>query len=705
MAMTTSTLDTLFRPTSVAIFGASDDPARISGRPLRYLLEAGFTGPIYPINPNRTHVQGVPAYASLADVPGVPDVALVAVPAGLTEQAIRDCVAKGVKGAVIFSAGYAEAGAEGLAVQDRVAAIARAGGVRLLGPNCLGVFNPQIGFFGTFTQSLDREMPKPGPLGIVSQSGAYGSHIAYLARKRGMGINYWITTGNESDVDVSECLEWMAGQDDIKVIMAYVEGVRDGDRFRNALDLARRNRKPIIMMKVGRSEVGARAASSHTASLAGADAIYDGLFRQYGVHRAATTEEQLDVAYACTRGIYPAGNKLGVVTLSGGAGVLISDAAERYGMDVAPMPAAAQATLQALLPFATVTNPVDTTAQALNDMTLLARNIEVMLEQGGYDALIGFFSTVPNTRTLSGPLRKAIQDGCARFPGKLIALEMVADPEVVAEYESAGFLVFEDADRGVAALAALARLSRAFDRAPDDTVALPGAATIPAGALSEVAAKRLLGAAGIPFLTEVVAADAKAAADAADAIGYPVVLKILSPQIEHKTEIGGVLVGVADRAGVEAGFATVLGRAATHRPDAVIEGVLVAPMAQRGVEVIVGVSRDPVFGPAVMFGLGGVHVEVLKDVTFRLAPFGLAQARAMIDEIRGRALLSGVRGAEPSDVEAVARLLVDASRFAAAHRDDVETIDLNPVVVLPAGQGVVALDALVVPRDAGPLAG
>ena len=320
-----SSIDTLLRPRSVAIFGASDDPARISGRPLRYLLEAGFAGPIYPINPNRATVQGVTAYASLADVPQVPDVALIAVPASLTEQAVRDCVDKGAKGAVIFSAGYAESGEDGLAVQRRVADIARAGGLRLLGPNCLGVFNPQIGFYGTFTQSLDKELPSAGPLGIVSQSGAYGSHIAYLARRRGMGINYWITTGNEADVDVSECLEWMAGQEDVKVIMAYVEGVRDGARFRRALALARRNRKPVVMMKVGRSEIGARAASSHTASLAGSDAIYDALFRQYGVHRAETTDEQLDVAYACLRGIFPEGDKLGVVTLSGGAGVLISD--------------------------------------------------------------------------------------------------------------------------------------------------------------------------------------------------------------------------------------------------------------------------------------------------------------------------------------------------------------------------------------------
>jgi acyl-CoA synthetase (NDP forming) len=693
-----TSLDALFRPRSVAILGASDDATRISGRPVRYLIEGGFKGGIYPVNPNRETVQGLKAYKTLADVPEVPDVALLAVPAALTEQAVRECVEKGVKGAVIFSAGYAESGEDGLAMQGRITDIARAGGLRLLGPNCLGIFNPQIGFFGTFTQSLDKEMPGPGPLGIISQSGAYGSHIAYLARKRGIGINYWITTGNEADVDVAESLEWMAGQPDVKVIMAYVEGVRDGERFRRALELARANRKPIVMMKVGRSAIGAQAASSHTASLAGSDAIYDALFRQYGVHRATTTEEQIDVAYACSRGIFPKGNKLGVVTLSGGAGVLISDAAERNGLDVAPMPEAAQKILKELLPFATVVNPVDTTAQALNDMNLLAKNIEVILDQGGYDALIGFFSTLPMTRTLSGPLRNAIAKGCEKFPDRLIAMSMIGDADAVAAYEASGFLVFEDSDRAVAALAALTKFAQAFDRVG---TAKPVTAATPIGgdALSERAAKQLLGKAGIPFLDERMATDAKAAGAAADAIGYPVVLKIVSPDIEHKTEIGGVLVGMADRAGVERGFATLMQRAAQHRPDAAIEGVLVAPMAKKGVEVIVGVSRDPVFGPAVMFGLGGVHVEVLKDVTFRLAPLGRDEAVRMIDEIRGRALLSGVRGAAPSDVDALADLLVNISDFAAAHRDDIETIDLNPVLAWPKGEGVVALDALVVPRQ------
>ncbi|MCO5070819.1 MAG: acetate--CoA ligase family protein [Rhizobiaceae bacterium] len=690
-------LDALFRPRSVAILGASDDPNRISGRPIRYLLSGGFKGPIYPVNPNREVVQGLKAYKSLDELPQTPDVALFAIPAGLTEQAIRECVAKGVKSAVIFSAGYAEMGESGLEMQTRIAETARAGGMRILGPNCLGVFNPQIGFFGTFTQSMDREVPGPGPIGIVSQSGAYGSHIAYLARKRGIGINYWITTGNEADIDLAESLEWMAAQDDVQVIMAYVEGVRDGERFRRALALAQARRKPVIVMKVGRSEIGAKAASSHTASLAGSDAIYDALFRQYGVHRATTTEEQIDIAYACARGIFPKSNRLGVVTLSGGAGVLISDAAERYGMDVAPMPEAAQATLKSLLPFATVVNPVDTTAQALNEMDLLANNMEVILDQGGYDALIAFFTTVPNTRTLSGPLRDAIAKGCERFPDRLIALEMVADEDVVREYEAAGFLVFEDADRAVAALAALARFNQSFDRAQTPRE-VTMAAAVGQESMSEHAAKELLGRAGIPFLRETIVVDAEAAVEAAGAIGYPVVMKIVSPDIEHKTEIGGVLVGVSDADGVRGGFETLIQRAAKHRPDAILEGVLIAPMAKQGVEVIIGVSRDPIFGPAVMFGLGGVHVEVLKDVTFRLAPFSRDEAVRMIDEIRGRAMLSGVRGAAPSDVGALADLLVRISDFAAAHREDVETIDLNPVVVLPEGQGAVALDALVVPR-------
>jgi acyl-CoA synthetase (NDP forming) len=694
-----SSLNLLFKPRSVAILGASSDPNRISGRPLRYLLEGKYSGGIYPVNPKRDEVQGVKAYPTLASLPEVPDVVIMAVPASITLQAVEDCIALGVPAAVIFSAGYAESDKDGAALQEQITVRARAGGRRLVGPNCLGVFNSEIGFFGTFTQSLDRDKPGPGPVGIISQSGAYGSHIAYLARKRGIGVRYWITTGNEADVDVAESLEWMATQSDIAVIMVYVEGVRDGARFRAALDLARRNRKPVIMMKVGRSEVGARAASSHTASLAGEDAIYDGLFAQYGVYRATTTEEQLDVTYACARGIFPKGNKLGVVTLSGGAGVVISDAAERHGLDVAPMPMSAQKVLKELLPFATVGNPVDTTAQALNDMSLLSRNMDVILDQGGYDMLIGFFSTLPTTRTLAGPLKTAISEGCARFPDRLVAMAMIGDEETVREYEASGFLVFEDAERAVQALAALTQISAAFDATPAPTPTALKAPPLAAAALSERAAKALLAAARLPFLEEHLAIDAGAAVQAANEVGLPVVLKIVSPDIAHKTEIGGVIVGLNTSAEVAQGFAELTDRAARLRPDAHIEGILVAPLAGDGVEIIAGTSRDPVFGPAVMFGLGGVHVEVLRDVTFRLAPFDFAEAKAMINQIRGRALLDGVRGEPPSDVDALAKMLVQLAAFADVHSEDIQNIDLNPVLVRTHGQGVVALDALVEPSN------
>jgi len=688
-------LDHLMSPDSVAIIGASSDPNRISGRAVRYLLEGDYTGRIYPVNPKRDEIQGLKAYPVLAELPEVPDVALLFVPAAGTEQAVRDCVAAGVKAAIVCSAGYAESGDEGRALQDRIVEVARAGGLRLLGPNCLGIFNSSVGFFGTFTQSLDRDKPAPGPVGIVSQSGAYGSHIATLARMRGLGVTYWMTTGNEADIDVAEALEWMAGREDVKVIMAYVEGVRDGSRFRAALDLARRNRKPVVMMKVGRSEVGARAASSHTASLAGSDAIYDALFRQHGVYRATTTEEQVDVAYACAGGVFPKGDTLGVVTLSGGAGVLISDAAERNHLDVAPMPAEAARVLQELLPFATVDNPVDTTAQALNDMSLLSRNMEVMLEQGGYDMLLGFFSTLPMTRTLAVPLKQAIMAGCERYSDRIVALEMIGPEDMIRDYEAAGFLVFEDADRAVQALGALAWIARAWDRPEEGGAALPAAAGLRPGALSEHASKALLRDAGLPLPLETLATSAREAAMAAR--GGRVVMKIASPDILHKTEMGGVIVGVDGSEAAGEAYDTLIASAADKAPDARIEGVIVAPMAPEGIEAIVGVSRDPVFGPAVMFGLGGIHVEVLKDVSFRLAPFGPSEARAMVDEIRGRALLDGVRGAAGADLSALTDLLVWVSEFAAANAGSLETIDLNPVRLMP--DGLVILDALVVGSD------
>ncbi|MEM9682152.1 MAG: acetate--CoA ligase family protein [Pseudomonadota bacterium] len=686
----------------MAILGASDNPNRIGGRPLRYLHDGGFKGGIYPVNPNRETVQGLKAYASITDVPEAADVALLAIPAAATEDAISACAKKGVGAAIIFSAGYAELGADGAAIQDRIYETASRAGMRILGPNCLGVFNSALGFYGTFTQSLDRGVPESGSIAVISQSGAYGSHLAYLANKRGMGVKYMITTGNEADVEMAEVLRYLADDPDVSVIMAYAEGVREPDRFRAALAKAHAAKKPIVFMKVGRSDVGARAAVSHTASLAGSDAIYEALFREFGVHRAQTTDEQLDVAYACARGVYPAGGKLGIVTLSGGIGVQMCDAAERFGLDVSPMPAAAQKKLKDLLPYAAVENPVDTTAQALNDMSLLAKNFEVMLEEGGYHAILGFFGGVPATRTLADPLKEAILRGTERFRDRLMVLEMVADRDTIKSYEDAGFLSYEDGDRAIASIAALKNIREAHERPLSAPPPIVKAEALPSGRLSEHAAKQLLREAGVPVLDERLVQDADTAVSAAGDVGLPVVMKIVSPDIQHKTVIGGVIVGVETETAVREAHDLLRERARASAPKAHVDGVLVAPMAPKGIEAIVGVQNDPLFGPMVMFGLGGVFVEVFKDVTFRMAPFDRDEALRMTAEIKGRALFDGVRGAARADIGALADLLVAVGDFAATHAETIESIDLNPVVVFEKGRGVVALDALIESRAPTP---
>lgn len=697
--LATDTLTPLFCPRSVAIIGASDDPTRISGRTLRYLIEGGFKGEIFPVNPTRATVQGLKAYASIEQLHEAPDVAIVAVSSRLTAAAVRECASKGVKAAVLFSAGYAETGGDGAGAQDELLTAARATGMRVLGPNCLGLFNSALGFYGTFSGTLEHGMPFPGPISVVSQSGAYGAHLAYLLRERRLGVRYCVTTGNEADVDLGESLLWLARQPDVGVIVAHAEGIRDGATFVEALRLAHENRKPVIFMKVGGSAAGSRAAASHTAALAGADAVYDGVFQQYGVHRARSIDEQLDVAYACARGALPRGNRLGVITVSGGGGIHICDAAERHALDVAPMPDTAQRRLKEMLPYAAVANPVDATAQAVNDMSVLERYLETMLAEGGYDSLIGFFTTVAGAAPFAEPLRQTILRATRGYGDRLIVLCMLADAEIVRTYEDSGFLVFQDVDRAVAAIAALTRLSSVLGRKLAPRMAAEaGTARLPAAPLSELEAKRLLAAAGIPMLPERLVASAEEAVDAGDAVGYPVAMKIVSPAIVHKTEIGGVLLGVQDASAAHEGFQTLWDRGRKAAPDARIDGVLVSPMAGKGVETIIGVQTDPTFGPMVMFGLGGVFVEVFKDVTLRLAPFDEEEALRMIREIKGYALLEGVRGAAPCDITAVARALVAVGRFAAAHANELESIDINPFLVLPEGQGAVALDALIVNR-------
>ena len=363
--MTAHPLTPLLAPSSVAIFGASNDPTRISGRSLRYFREAGYKGGLYPINPTRDTVQGLKAFPDVAAVPGSVECAVIAVPANLAIEAMESCVVKGVKAVVMFTAGFAEIGPEGRAMQTRITEIARDGGIRLCGPNCLGLFNMRIGHTPTFSSFLEEGPTPAGPLGMVTQSGAFGTHLLALAARRGIQVGVWLSTGNEADVSVADGISFLADDPDTKAIACYVEAIKDGAAFAEAVARARANGKPVIAMKVGSSTVGAAAAASHTASLAGADAVYDAAFRQLAVERAKTPEDLINIAYACTRGRLPSSRRLAVMTMSGGAGVLMADASEEGGLDLTPLSDEAQKEVIGWVPFAAARNPVDVTAQVL----------------------------------------------------------------------------------------------------------------------------------------------------------------------------------------------------------------------------------------------------------------------------------------------------------------------------------------------------
>jgi acyl-CoA synthetase (NDP forming) len=689
-----ASLDPLLRPRSVAIVGASDDPLRIGGRPIAYMKQQGFAGPLLPVNPNRAVVQGLPAFSTVEALPLVPDVAIIAVPGEAAIAAVDALGGRGCPATVVFTAGFAEVDAAGEAAQARLVAAATRHGMRLLGPNCLGAFNAAVGFYAIFSSSFENGWPTPGRIGIASQSGAFGTHLFSAARDRGLGTPVLLTTGNEGEVTLGDAIGWMAASDGIDVIAAYAEGIRDGEGFVAALDLARRNRKPVVLMKVGASSLGREAAKSHTASIAGDDAVTQAVLDEFAVVRARTTDELLDIAYAATRRIYPARNTLGVVTISGGAGVLISDAAEAAGLPMPPMPAAAQARLKALIPFCAPRNPVDCTAQVFNDMAMVGRFAASMVEDGGYASVLAFFTQVGASASTAPALRaqlKAVRDA---HPDRLWVLSVLAPDAMVREYEADGFLNFADPHRAVAAIAAMGRFGTAFATAPPAAPRLP-AVELPATAPSEAAAKRLLAAAGIPAVPERACGDADMAVAAAEALGFPVVAKILSADIPHKSEIGGVLLNLDSAEAVRAAHATLLERAARHAPAARVEGVLVAKQIVGGTEMALGILRDPVFGPVAMVGLGGIFIEVLRDVVFRRCPFDAAEALRMLRRLKGFPLLDGARGRPVADLAALAAALAALSAFAAAAGPRLLSVDVNPLLVLPAGQGAFAADAVL----------
>ncbi|QEK90884.1 CoA-binding protein [Achromobacter insolitus] len=696
-------LSRLFDPQGIAIVGASATPGKIGAMPITLLLQHGYSGRIIPVNPRADIIAGLPALPGLDALDDAVDLAILAVPAAHAAQALERARPGQVGAAVVFTSGFSETGTDGAAQQERLCTIALERGIRLLGPNCLGFMNVRRNVYATFSPAPANGVVAPGGIGMVSQSGAFGAYAYSMARERGLGLSHWISTGNEADIDVADCIEWLARDTDTRVIMAYMEGCRDGAKLRRALAAARNADKPVVVTKIGRTQAGAQAAASHTAALAGDDAVYDALFRQYGALRARTIEEFFNLGYALdTWKRPPQGRRLGIFTISGGVGALMADEAADTGLAL-PEPAAdAQARLLQRVPFASGRNPVDVTGQAVSEPGLLLATADDMLADGRYDALAVFLAAAGSSEALWPTFETFARQMQARHPGVPLAISALFPPARRRELERLGCLVFPDPSAAIRTIGAVAGLGSG--PAPGVVEASP--ATADAGALplldtyNEVQAMELLRQAGLPASPCVLAGDADAAVRAAASLGAACVLKVVSPDITHKSDVGGVKLNVQGDDALRSAYADILAAVRQHRPDARIDGVLVAPMAPKGVECIAGVHCDPVFGPVVMFGLGGVFVEVLKDVSFRLAPFGRDDALAMIREIKGYALLQGARGAPPCDIGALAEALAALSRFAHARRADFSSVEINPLLALPEGQGVVALDAVVIRADA-----
>ncbi|MGQ3069983.1 MAG: acetate--CoA ligase family protein [Ferrovibrionaceae bacterium] len=698
-------LHPVFVPQSVAVVGASSDPDRIGGRLLRFLIESGFAGAVYPVNRSgAAEIQGLPAFASVSAIPGSIDQAVIVVPEAGVEAALRDSIAKGVRCVLVLTSGFAEIGPEGRAQQDRLAAMCRAAGVRMLGPNSLGLLNVDTRYFATFSTVLYGLQPKPGTISLATQSGAFGSCAYGMATQRGLGLSKIIATGNEADIDVAECIDYLAEDPQTQVICAALESCRDGNRLRAALLKAAAAGKPVLVMKVGRTEAGAAAATTHTGALAGNDAIFDTVFAECGAWRPQSIEEMLDIAYFCTvTGRLPDDAGIGVVTGSGGIGVLMADHASEQGLTLPPLHDDGVAATRALLPFAVAANPLDMTAQVTSVPDGIPRTIEIMLSHVDCGTVIAYLAHMGLAPKRFEATRDRLAELRGQHPGKVIVLVMLSVAEANEGLEAVGIPVFADPSRAVLAVAAAARMAdrrrHLWQAGPAPAAPAPADRDPLGDVATEVAAKRVLAAAGIPSLPERLCATADEAVAVAEVMGFPVVAKIASPDIQHKTEIGGVILRIEDAEGLRQAFATLLSRAADRAPRARLQGVLVTPMAGSGIETILGVHVDPTFGPMIMYGAGGTAVELYRDVAFASAPVSSGQARRLLDRVRSTALLRGWRGAPAADEAALVDAICSLSAFAMRHAEAIDSVDINPLLVRR--QGVVCLDAVITPRRAG----
>ncbi len=691
--MTRTSLAAFFDPRSIAVIGASRDPSKVGGSVLANLRSAGFGGRVLPINRLAGTVQGLPAYPSVLDVDGSVDLAVITVPAPAVLAALKQCVTKGVRGAVVISAGFRESTDEGREREAELREWLREQPLRVLGPNCLGWIRPSRHLNVTFAPG----MPEPGGIAFLSHSGALAVAILDWARDRRMGFSLFASLGNQADLNESHLLRAVADDPETRVIVGYIEGVADGRRFFETLRDAAWL-KPVVLLKAGRSAEGARAVSSHTGALAGSDRAFDAAVRQAGAVRAETVEDLFDLARGLASQPLPRGRRLLVVTNGGGLGIVSTDAARAAGLGVEPLAEGVRERLAAVLPAtASLANPVDLVGDAdaarysnalhaLGDESADAALV-VLTAQAATDSVGVARAVVGATRGWRIPVMAALVGGARVAPGSRTLEEAGIPcypfPEPAVQTVAGMALVAERRGRVVEPAAYPVRTAEAR-RA---LAGLREAGVTEAGLLELMP---LLEAYGIRCAAGHPAVTPEEAGRVAERVGFPVALKVRSPEITHKTDVGGVALGLRSRSEVEQAASAMLDRVRSARPEATILGVLVQPMVAPGAELLLGMVRDAQFGPVIMVGFGGIYVEVLRDTAMRLAPVPVSEALAMLDELRMAPVLRGVRGQAPADRAALAETIC---RFAelTADLESVQEMELNPLVAGPGG--AVAVDA------------
>ena len=694
-------LNGLLRPKSVAVIGASNTPGKIGFSVVDNLIKDGYEGKIFPINPTSPEILGLKAYPTVTDVPESIDAAIVTVPAKLVPAMAEECGKKGVKGLIVITSGFSEAGHKDL--EEQIVETGKKYGMRILGPNIVGTLSNSDKFNGSFAPCL----PLAGKAALISQSGALLIALDAATYTRKVGFDKLISIGNMSDVDFADLIEWLDEDENTSCISLYIEGFKNGRRF---IEVAQKTKKPIIALKSGVSAHGAAAAASHTGSLAGAAKVYGAAFRQAGVIQAADLNDLFNKTQTFAEQAPMKGDNLLIITNGGGVGVLATDAAEHYGIPLKFAPEDVQTELKKHMPeFGSAKNPVDITGMGGNEWYYDC--VKYAYSHKWVDGLVVLYceTAVTNPMEIAQSIKKAVVD--ANIKDKPVTVSFVGGERCDA---AMGWLVengipsFGAPDLAVQVMAGLRDYAKLHAKQASFTFKSEPAARKASleivakaradgrNSLTEIEAKQVFKAYGLPVTNTQLAKTEEEAVALAKKVGFPIVMKIVSPDILHKSDAGGVKVNIKDDEGVRAAFKTILTNAKAYKADANVHGIAIQEMAPMGTEVIMGSVNDPTFGPTMMFGLGGIFVEVLKDVTFRVAPIAEDQAFEMPGEIKAAPILTGVRGEAPRDRKALADTIVKYSTMILDLQDEVSETDANPVLVYEDGKGLKVVDARII---------